>query len=321
MPLKTLHKAIAGRTSVPILGHIHVKDGVAKGTDMDMEYTTPCNKNLKNGMYVRDGFKDDVHLLEKDMPLDDFPHFNEKWLKETILGTMDFSRDDMKVLEWVSKAMSTEETRYYLNGIYFDTKGFVATDGHRLHWAKRVVDWKKPDDVGGVIVPRKAIKLFIDGMNESKENKATMKIRDKYVVFEFGKNKLVTKVIDGTFPNYPRAIPKHVGEEKHPFDPAEIIKHKTLISSVCKASGQKRNQYILKIPKGENKIEFGGMGHESHIPFSIKMPYGVGFNYKFLTEMNAGNMYFLSGSDPHICRGKDKATGTQMWGVLMPVRI
>ncbi len=110
-------------------------------------------------------------------------------------------------------AMSTEETRYYLNGIYVheaESEGVkvlraVATDGHRL----ARFEMPLPDDaVGmpGVIIPRKAInelrKLLEDAADSIQISLSESKIR-----FTFDHIVLTSKLIDGTFPNYEQVIP------------------------------------------------------------------------------------------------------------------
>jgi DNA polymerase-3 subunit beta len=110
-------------------------------------------------------------------------------------------------------AMSTEETRYYLNGVYLHTSEqegtevlrAVATDGHRL----ARVEVELPAGAAGmpgVIIPRKAIgelsKLIEEGIEEVKISLSENKIR-----FVCGKAVLVSKLIDGTFPDYGRVIP------------------------------------------------------------------------------------------------------------------
>lgn len=102
-------------------------------------------------------------------------------------------------------AMSTEETRYYLNGIYLhpvDGKAVaVSTDGHRLARINSDVE----ADFPGVIVPRKTVaevrKLVGNGQVE-------VHVSETKIMFEFGETTLISKVIDGTFPDYTRVIPK-----------------------------------------------------------------------------------------------------------------
>ena len=111
-------------------------------------------------------------------------------------------------------AMSQEETRYYLNGVYLHaytdgdapTLRATATDGHRL----ARIDAPLPDGAAsmpGVIVPRKAIAELGRLLEDAEENVeiavSTAKIR-----FGFGAGYLTSKLIDGSYPDYERVIPK-----------------------------------------------------------------------------------------------------------------
>ena len=110
-------------------------------------------------------------------------------------------------------AISTEETRYYLNGIYLHAaKGdegallrAVATDGHRLSR----VDIPLPDgaqDIPGVIVPRKTVGELRKLVDEADGDIAVSASQTK-VRFAFDETVLTSKLIDGTFPDYERVIP------------------------------------------------------------------------------------------------------------------
>src|SRR6266511_3677708 len=115
-------------------------------------------------------------------------------------------------------AISTEETRYYLNGIYLHTAGTnktqmlraVATDGHRL----AQIDLPAPEGAAGmpgIIVPRKTVgevqRLIEDGETQVEIELSPTKIR-----FKLGDVVLTSKLIDGTFPDYARVIP--LGNDK-----------------------------------------------------------------------------------------------------------
>jgi DNA polymerase-3 subunit beta len=100
--------------------------------------------------------------------------------------------------------MSTEETRYYLNGVFLHSTpagiAAVATDGHKL--AKVVLDRKEA--FPAVIVPRKAVGEVVKSLSE---NPVTVSVSQTKIRFKSGNTIVVTKVIDGTFPDYTRVIP------------------------------------------------------------------------------------------------------------------
>lgn len=116
----------------------------------------------------------------------------------------------LAVIGAVSFAISTEETRYYLNGIYMHPAEngmvFVATDGHRL--AKRLVTVEDiPAGAPGVIIPRKTITAL--GKVLPKDGDIVIEWSDAKICFSFPGTRLLSKQIDGQFPDYARVIPQN----------------------------------------------------------------------------------------------------------------
>ena len=116
-------------------------------------------------------------------------------------------------------AISTEETRYYLNGIYLHTAGSakaatlraVATDGHRL----AQVDLPLPKGAAGmpgVIVPRKTVGE-VQRLIEDNEAEVAIELSQGKIRFTIGDVVLTSKLIDGTFPDYGRVIPQNNDKE------------------------------------------------------------------------------------------------------------
>lgn len=111
-------------------------------------------------------------------------------------------------------AISTEETRYYLNGIYLHaaesdgTKVLraVATDGHRLASVDIVLPGGA-ESMPGVIVPRKTV-VEVRKLIDEMEGNITISLSDTKIQFAFGSTVFTSKLIDGTFPDYDRVIPK-----------------------------------------------------------------------------------------------------------------
>jgi len=109
-------------------------------------------------------------------------------------------------------AISTEETRYYLNGIYVHAVSegdeklrAVATDGHRL--ARAEVDLPEgANGIPGVIVPRKTVAELRKLIDET-DGSVKVSLSDTKVRFDFDEAVLISKLIDGTFPDYERVIP------------------------------------------------------------------------------------------------------------------
>lgn len=145
------------------------------------------------------------------LPDDDFPSLTSDDLDIRFsMPTTDLQR----LLQKTRFAMSQEETRYYLNGVYlhaFTDDGAsllraAATDGHRL----ARLDAPLPDGAAkmpGVIVPRKAIAELTRLLEDAEEN-VEVALSSAKIRFGFGAGYLTSKLIDGSFPDYERVIPK-----------------------------------------------------------------------------------------------------------------
>lgn len=123
------------------------------------------------------------------------------------LSCEDFSR----VIEYTNFAMSTEETRYNLNGIYMHVMdrefSGVATDGHRLSIASIVLENKSEEF--GVIVPRKTVSELLKIVKDAKNIQSEVEIflSTNKIKFKCNNLVLISKLIDGTFPEYSSFIP------------------------------------------------------------------------------------------------------------------
>lgn len=144
------------------------------------------------------------------LPSDDFPELSTDDLSHKFLLK---SNELKQLIEKTRFAISTEETRYYLNGIYLheaETDGqtmlrAVATDGHRL----AQVEIPIPDGAAGfpgVIIPRKTVGE-IHRMVADTEGDVTVELSDAKIRLTVGDLVMTSKLIDGTFPDYSRVIP------------------------------------------------------------------------------------------------------------------
>lgn len=109
------------------------------------------------------------------------------------------------IIQTVSHAISKEETRYYLCGVYFENKegklAAVSTDGHRLATYQTDIDYTFPS----VILPSKLINFLAKNSNDP----VYFAVNEKQAVFELGNVTIISKLVDGTYPNYERIIPKN----------------------------------------------------------------------------------------------------------------
>lgn len=201
--------------------------------------------------------------------------------------------DLRRLIDKTRFAISTEETRYYLNGVYLHTAETdagnklraVATDGHRL--ALSEIDAPKgAETLAGVIVPRKAVGE-VRRLIESEDGDVTVSVSDTKIVFRAGRAQLTSKLIDGSFPDYARVIPK--GNEK-----AMIIDNKLFeaaVDRVATVSAERSRSVKLSISEGKLTLAVNsaetGQGHEE-----IECDYqadgmDIGFNAKYLLDVTA----------------------------------
>jgi len=164
-----------------------------------------------NGVIVRAGRS---RFAIAGRPLDDLPQ-SSKLVDPA--ASFDLGAEQLrKMLEVCQHAISTEETRYYLNGLYLHTadKGLrgVATDGHRLCW----FDLPTPtgiDGMPGIIVPGKVVAILIRLLKKkpTPETVCSLRISDKLLEVSLPSLVLTAKLIDATYPDYIRIIPPASG--------------------------------------------------------------------------------------------------------------
>jgi DNA polymerase-3 subunit beta len=227
-------------------------------------------------------------------------------------------------------AISTEETRYYLNGIYLHhAKGAkgnvlraVATDGHRLALAE-VEAPKGSDKLKGIIVPRKAVGEIRRLLDDAPET-VTVEASDSKITLHIGDAVLTSKLIDGSFPDYQRVIPKDNGR----ILTIDNKLFKDAVDRVATVSAERSR--ALKLALGSGKVTLAvshsdtGQGVEEVEAGYDGDPMEIGFNAKYLLdvasqiESEEARIEFNDPASPaRVLDAKD--TGTQY--VLMPLRV
>ena len=227
-------------------------------------------------------------------------------------------------------AISTEETRYYLNGVYMhvaDAAGgqvlrCVATDGHRL----ARIDASLPagaEALPGVIVPRKTVgemrKLLDDDDAEIAVSVSETKVR-----FAAPGITLTSKVIDGTFPDYTRVIPGG-NTRRLEVDAAEFAK---AVDRVATVSSERSRAVKLSLDEDRlvlsvNAPDSGAAEEELAVAYGDEA-LEIGFNAKYLLEIasqvDRENAVFLfnSSGDPTLMREGNDETAVY---VVMPMRV
>lgn len=246
--VKTLKKAMDNRTRIPVMQHVTVTSdafgrAVLTASDLeswlsltvdgshcesgDTDFTVSradLEKVLTGGdkgkivtMTVQHGDNrdgavtvqhDDIKVDLDILPLSDFPEAPAVTDTVHVPMSCHTARD---VLTYCAGAMSTEETRYYLKGVYlhqYDVTGklaAVATDGHRLNLAETGTCY----DGAGVIVRDDAVKLLIDLIGKSDGAVQWHLPQESAIIRVTGEGwNLVTRKIDGTFPMYDKILPR-----------------------------------------------------------------------------------------------------------------
>ncbi|GAB5457053.1 MAG: DNA polymerase III subunit beta [Henriciella sp.] len=261
------------------------------------------------------------------LPADDFQTMKAD--EDAVSFDIDAS-DLRRLIDKTRFAISTEETRYYLNGVYLHAaetdKGkklrTVATDGHRL--ALSEVDAPRgAEALEGVIVPRKAVgevRRLIDASDED----VSVSVSDTKIMFRSGRAQLTSKLIDGSFPDYARVIPK--GNEK-----ALVIDNKAFEAAVDRVStvSAERSRSI-KLSLSDGKISLAvssaetGQGHEEVECDYTEEAMDIGFNAKYLldvtAQIEAEDARFLFNDPASPALVLDPADESAQY-VLMPLRV
>ena len=160
-------------------------------------------ESQNNRMLVRSGKS---RFTLQTLPAEDFPK-----LAPTAGAAAKFKipqKELKSLLLLVQYAMAQQDIRYYLNGMLVVLEGetlkAVATDGHRLAYASAKLQQKS--DLQEVILPRKAVQEIVKLLNDSEEE-VSVELGPSQVKFQIGDVVLITKVVDGKFPDYTRVIP------------------------------------------------------------------------------------------------------------------
>ena len=185
-------------TSASVLFDILRK--ISSNSDLNFELISENKLSLKSE-------SSDFNLL--CLPSDNFPTFSDEFEgQEMELNNKNF----LKVLNKTKIAISNDDTRHYLNGIFLHLteahgRNFltgVATDSHRL--SSSSIEINNADNFSSLILPRKAAFQLCSLLTDIDE-KLLMQISENKIMFKLGKIKLISKVIDGKFPDYRKVVP------------------------------------------------------------------------------------------------------------------
>jgi DNA polymerase III subunit beta len=308
-----------GATTVPAHTLYDIIRKVREGAQVELDAPTD-----KGSMTLRSGRSTFTLacLPPEDYPLmagGDLPH-------NFMLSAADLRR----LIDRTRFAISTEETRYYLNGIYLHAAKTgevrmlraVATDGHRL--ARMEIPLPEgASGMPGVIVPRKTVTELRKLLDEIDQD-VSIALSDTKIRFGFGATVLTSKLIDGTFPDYDRVIP--AGNDRMLEVDCKLFAE--AVDRVSTISSEKSRAVKLAIEHGNLTLSAtspeNGTASED-----LEVRYGaaaleIGFNARYLLDImeqiegEGARFAMADAASPTVVR--DTADASALY-VLMPMRV
>ncbi|HVY11975.1 MAG TPA: DNA polymerase III subunit beta [Alphaproteobacteria bacterium] len=363
--LKTLghvQSVVEKRNTIPILANVLIraeKNGVSfTATDMDLEMnekvagdvgkpgarTAPAHtlydivRKLPDGAQVELSAGESGNQLSLSsgrsnfklgcLPIDDFPQMAEGDLQHRFT----LSSADLKtIIDRTRFAMSMEETRYYLNGIFLHTakaKGdvnvlrAVATDGHRLARLEMPAP-REASGIAGVILPRKTV-TEVRKLLDEVSGDITIALSSSKVRFSLEHIVVTSKLIDGTFPDYERVIP--TGNDKMLELDAKVLA--SAVDRVATISSEKSRAIKLALAKNTLTLsasspDAGSAVEEIEVSYKGE-PIEIGFNARYLLDIlsqveGSGARFMMAdAASPTIVQDGSDASALY---VLMPMRV
>ena len=261
------------------------------------------------------------------LPKEDFPIMTSSEYEANFSASASVLR---RLFDKSKFAISTEETRYYLNGVYMhiaEADGgkvlrCVATDGHRL----ARIDSDLPanaESTPGVIVPRKTVGELRKLLDDD-DAQIAVSVSETKVRFATPGVTLTSKVIDGTFPDYTRVIPSS-NTRRMEVDAADFAK---AVDRVATVSSERSR--AVKMALDEDRLILSVNAPDSGAAEEeLAVAYGdekleIGFNAKYLLEIasqvDRENAVFLfnNSGDPTLMREGNDASAVY---VVMPMRV
>lgn len=366
------------RNTIPILGHalIEASDGeiVVTGTDLDTEISFTMPATIEEPFKATVGAHALGKILDKARPSDtmtlerwdgdvvvkigdkgtfklpchepsEFPEITPAELVATFTMPLAEFRDKV---DDVRSGISTEETRYYLNGVFLHPLNgefrFVTTDGHRFYLSSGDIP-EGAAEMPGIIMPRR----FLDNLLKLKRPKRSAedisisiywkkemedteheRMQPSHIRLEWAEVVVTSKLIDGTFPDYPRVIP----------DPATITEIATFTGDDfkgavetamaiaesgrdCVVLNRDGDRYFASYTAPDSGISSADF--QSDIKQTKGDSFRVGFNHKlvlgFIADMapkkSKLTFEFVDAESPAIVRSERPT----YWGVIMPMRV
>ncbi|MBJ3776091.1 DNA polymerase III subunit beta [Acuticoccus mangrovi] len=360
-PLSHVQRVVERRNTIPILSNVLIRaDGAQitlKATDLDLEIvetveagveqpgtiTVPAHmlhdivRKIPEGARIALETNADGSTMTLSagrsrfslqmLPESDYPDITAGEFSHRF----QLAAHDLKwLIDRTQFAISTEETRYYLNGIYFHTVmadgqlmfRAVATDGHRLAQAQI----EAPDGSGGmpgIIVPRKTVGE-LQRLLDDPDEMLTVELSDTKIRVSFANVVLTSKLIDGTFPDYDRVIPKNNDKIMQ----VDRLDFASAVDRVSTVSSERGRAVKLSLADGALTLsvinpDSGTATDELVVDFDDD-PLDIGFNSKYLlditSQLSTENATFAL-ADPGSPTLIHDGDASKTLYVLMPMRV
>jgi len=302
-------------TSAAILYDILRK--ISSNSELNFDLKTENKISLKSD-------NSDFNLL--CLPTDNFPTFTDEFEgSEISLNNNKF----LKLLNKTKIAISNDDTRHYLNGIYLHLteahgRNFltgVATDSHRL--SSSSLEIQNSDSFSPIILPRKTVFQLCSLLTESTD-KLFMQVTENKIKFILGNMKLISKVIDGKFPDYKKVVPSN--NEK-----SLIVSSKDFINSIERVTSVSLDRKEgIKLALSKDNVQLSvtsansGDGNEIIKANFNSDNLNISFNSKYLidiaSEVEDGKlkMNLKDSVSPVLI---EDASDTNSYYVIMPMKI
>ncbi|WP_417309139.1 DNA polymerase III subunit beta [Devosia sp.] len=356
-----VHRVVERRNTYPILANVLLKAGEGtldlRATDLDIEVTesvpamveTPGTttvpahtlyeivRKLADGAEVRlETSGSDQLLLSSGrsrfhlacLAPDSFPDLKSGNFSHAFQVPVAALRE---LIERTQFAISNEETRYYLNGIYLHTLEVngaptlraVATDGHRMARA----DADAPEGaagMAGIIVPKKTVSE-VQKLLDGAEGDVAVEVSETKIRFTLGSVVLLSKLIEGTFPDYDRVTPKNNDKQMN-VDKASFATAVDRVSTIASDRGGK----AVKLSANQGQLELsvtnpdhGTASEELAVEFETD-GFEIGFNARYLLDIigqirsESAVFMFNDAGSPTLVKENGDARALY---VLMPMRV
>ena len=357
-PLGHIYSVVERRNTIPILSNVLIETHSSKvsftATDMDMDIVEEVGcivsrqgkvtlaahtlhdivKKLPDGSEIKINLNElnvevsagKSKFILPTLPVDDYPIMtNIEKGHEFRLQSIDLAN----LIDNTKFAISLEETRYYLNGIFLHVPNSnleklraVATDGHRLAQAEIPLP-EGASEMPGIILPRKAVGE-IRKLAEGTDGKIKVVISNNKAQFVFPNTTLTTKLIDGSFPDYQRVIPKE-NLNKLVVSNLEFSKAIDRVSTVSieKSRAVKLSLSNKLLSLNVNSHDLGNASEDLEIDYNYDN-LEIGFNSKYLLDISSQiqgteiEILLSDSSSPALITDPDQ---DGVIFVLMPMRV